>query len=113
MILNIDHTLCLESNQLHHAEENYTLICKNRVYLKQWLTWVDKIDTLEDSENYIQASIKKTEQQTDYGFVIKLNHQLIGRIGIHFIDAVNQIGTIGYWIDEDFQKKGIKSSKKL
>ncbi len=107
MTIQINDTLFLESNHLSHAEENYALINSNRAYLKQWLTWVDKIQTLNDSKNYILASIQKTEQQTDYGFVIKFNGNIIGRIGLHFIDANNKIGTIGYWISEDFQGKGI------
>ena len=107
MIININDSLVLESNHLSHAEENYLLICNQRAYLKQWLTWVDKIQTLDDSKNYIAASIQKTEQQTDYGFVIKYNGVIVGRIGLHFIDAINKTGTIGYWIAEGFQGKGI------
>lgn len=107
MTIQINDSLVLESNHLSHAEENYALINSNRAYLKQWLTWVDKIQTLEDSKNYIIASIKKTEQQTDYGFVIKYNGSIVGRMGLHFIDAVNKTGTIGYWIAESFQGKGL------
>ena len=107
MIIKINDSVVIESNHISHAEENYALICNHRAYLKQWLTWVDKIQTLEDSKNYITASIQKTEQQTDYGFVIKYNGVIVGRIGLHFIDAINKTGTIGYWIAEGFQGKGI------
>ena len=107
MTIQINDSLILESNHLNHAEENYSLINSNRAYLKQWLTWVDKIQTLEDSKNYIISSIQKTEQQTDYGFVIKFNGNIVGRIGLHFIDATNKTGTIGYWVSEGFQGQGI------
>ncbi len=107
MTIHINDSLVLESNHPNHAKENYALINSNRAYLKQWLTWVDKIQTLDDSKKYILASIQKTEQQTDYGFVIKYNGNIIGRMGVHFIDAVNKTGTIGYWIAENFQGKGI------
>lgn len=107
MTIQINDSLVLESNHLSHAEENHALINSNRCYLKQWLTWVDKIQTLEDSKNYIVSSIQKTEQQTDYGFVIKYKDNIIGRIGLHFIDANNKTGAIGYWISEGFQGKGI------
>ena len=107
MTIQINDSLLLESNHLSHAEENYTLINSNRAYLKQWLTWVDKIQTLEDSKNYIIASIQKTEQQTDYGFVIKFNETIVGRVGLHFIDATNKTGAIGYWISKGFQGQGI------
>jgi ribosomal-protein-serine acetyltransferase len=107
LIIQINDFLVLESNHLSHVEENYALINNNRAYLKQWLTWVDKIQTLGDSINYITAAIQKTEQQTDYGFVIKYNGSIVGRMGLHFIDAINKTGTIGYWIAEGFQGKGI------
>lgn len=107
MTIQINDSLILELNHLSHAEENYALIISNRVYLKEWLTWVDKIQTLEDSKNYIISSIQKTEQQTDYGFVIKFKENIIGRIGLHFIDSINKTGAIGYWISEGFQGQGI------
>ena len=110
MTIQINDSLVLESNHLNHAEENYALINSNRAYLKQWLTWVDNMQTLEDSKNYIATSIKKTEQQTDYGFVIKYKGNIIGRIGIHFINAINKTGTIGYWIVEGFQGQGIMTN---
>ena len=107
MNIIINDALQLESNHISQAEENYLLICNNRPYLKQWLTWVDRIQTLEEFKNFINISIIKAEQQTDYPFVIKLNGKIIGRIGIHFIDNQHKIGSIGYWISEGFQGQGV------
>lgn len=107
MIIKIDNTLSLELSNLSHAEDNFELICKNRNYLKQWLTWVDRMQTIDDFKHFISSSILKNKQGTDYGFVIKHNQTIIGRIGIHFIDSQNKTGMLGYWIDADFQGKGI------
>lgn len=39
--------------------------------------------------------------------MIKFNGNIIGRIGLHFIDAINKTGAIGYWISEGLQRQGI------
>ena len=35
------------------------------------------------------------------------NKELIGVIGLHYLDLVNKTTSIGYYLAEDFQKKGI------
>ena len=39
------------------------------------------------------------------------NKELIGVIGLHYLDLVNKTTSIGYYLAEDFQKKGIKNKK--
>jgi ribosomal-protein-serine acetyltransferase len=41
--------------------------------------------------------------------VICYNNLPVGRIGIYYIDLQNRTGTIGYWVDRDFQGRGIAS----
>ena len=42
------------------------------------------------------------------GFIVEYGViKLIGVIGLHYLDLVNKRTSIGYYLAEDFQKKGI------
>lgn len=104
-IINDDLELKLLENC--YIEEEFALIQRNRSYLKQWLPWVDGIKTFED----VAKSIKITKEQyvNNDGFRcgIWYKGRMAGIIGYHNIDWSNKSTSIGYWIGEEFQKKGI------
>ena len=45
------------------AEALFNLVDKNRLYLRQWLPWVDATKTVEDSRKYIQSCLSSFEKQ--------------------------------------------------
>lgn len=85
----------------------FALTDKNRIYLRQFLPWPDRTRTVTDTEWFITNSLKGAieEKCADYG--IYCQNTLVGVIGFHSIDFENKKTTIGYWLDEDHQGKGI------
>jgi ribosomal-protein-serine acetyltransferase len=65
------------------------------------------MQSVADFEIYIERCEQQHIAGTDYGFVIKAENKVVGRIGVHYIDQRNSIGAIGYWIGEGFSGKGI------
>ena len=65
------------------------------------------MQSVNDFNGYIDYCKKQLQEGTDYGYVILLNYKIVGRIGIHYIDQQNKTGSIGYWLGEEFQGKGI------
>lgn len=80
---------------------------KNRNYLRQWLPWVDATKTVDDTLKYIHSVILKFETKESIDLGIWYEGQWVGSIGFHYWDKSNRKDTIGYWLAEDFQGKGI------
>ncbi|MEI9958866.1 MAG: GNAT family N-acetyltransferase [Ferruginibacter sp.] len=107
MTIKVSDTISLELLGYQHAEETFKLIRDNSIHLREWLPWVDYMQTLQDFNNYIYKSNQLHTDGIDFGFVILLENVIVGRIGLHHINAVNKIGAIGYWLAQNFAGKGI------
>lgn len=108
----IDSDLYLKSMLEASAKDLFLFIDSNREYFRQFLNWVDCINSVEDEQNYLE-SLKNDD--TNFAFVIIFEGKIIGSIGFICIDNLNDNAQIGYCIDEKFQGKGIvtKACKKL
>lgn len=107
MILTIHPSLHLELIEGKHAQTIYELANSNRQHLREWLPWVDYMDSVEFIQHYIQSVETKHKLGFEFGFVIFENNQLAGRITVHKIDMQNKIGEIGYWLGKEYEMKGI------
>ncbi len=107
MSLLINENLRLELWTSAHAGPTFEIIESNRNFLRQWLAFVDNMQTVEQMHNYSKFALQRNAEGLEAGFVIFENDKLIGRIGINRIVKENKIGEIGYWIIESAQGKGI------
>lgn len=103
MKINIDNNLKLELINKNHSHSIFNLVNNNRVYLREWLTFVDNMQTVEYAEFFTIGTMQRNKEGSEYAFVIILNNEIIGRIGVYKIDNQNKICEIGYWIAEVFQ----------
>jgi ribosomal-protein-serine acetyltransferase len=88
------------------AWQTFDLIDNSRAYLKEWLPWVDYVHSVEDCSTNINKAIQNFEQNGILEMSIKKDNQVIGRIGLHFIDKMNRKTSIGYWLGEKYQGNG-------
>jgi ribosomal-protein-serine acetyltransferase len=65
---------------------------------------------LQQFREFVKDANKKAGQGLEIGCVIKLNNELAGRSGIYNIDNSKGSATIGYWIAEAHQGKGLITS---
>ena len=107
MTIPVDNTINLEFLDEIHAESLYNLVNANREYLKEWLPWVDNMQSVAHFKYYISESKKQAAAKTDFGYGIIINKNIVGRIGMHHINQMNKIGEIGYWLANGQQGKGI------
>ncbi len=107
LTIKINDTLSLEIINETHVQDMFRLIDSNRPHLKEWLPWVDYIQSDENFKNHIADCKKREAAGTDFAFVIIYQNEIVGRAGIHFIDKQNKIASLGYWLGEGFQGKGI------
>lgn len=105
--LEVSQTIQLELLQDHHAGELFSLITANRSYLRKWLPWVDRMRTLAQFHEFVKESNKRVANGLELGCVIRETQQLAGRAGIYNIDRATNSATLGYWIAEPCQGRGI------
>lgn len=97
----------LELMQQHHKEELYHLIDSNRDHLRPWLLWVDKRKAVEDLEPVILIWLRNYADNNGFDAGIRYGGQLVGMVGLHYIDWKNSATSIGYFLAEEAQGKGI------
>ncbi len=90
-----------------YASEIYTLIEKNREFLKEWLPWLDNNTSEEDTQNFIQEQLIKFTKGEAVHTTIFHEGAIVGVAGFNSIDHTNGIGYLGYWLAEEFNGKGI------
>lgn len=102
----------LELRQFTSKETDslFLLTDVNRNYLREWLPWVDKTKTVEDTKEFIKNSLEGAQNNKSADFGIYFHDKLVGAIGFHFLDFNNKKTTIGYWLDKDYQGKGIMTT---
>lgn len=103
----VDDEVLLELLQQHQKEELYQLIDSNREHLRKWLLWVDKRKSAEDFEPIIPIWIKNYADNNGFDAGLRYKGELVGMVGLHYIDWKNKSTSIGYFLSEDAQGKGI------
>ncbi len=107
MVIQVDEHINLEILEEEQAETLCELVNENRDHLRQWLPWVDHMQTAEQFKLHIIETKKQATEKTNFGFAIFIDKKLVGKIGIHHINTQNNVGQIGYWLAADQQKKGV------
>ncbi len=109
MFIKVTENISLELIDENHSVAIFEMIDQNRAYLRNTLTFIDYLQSLESASAFVKGSMQRNQQGIEYGFVIVENGKAIGRIGIYKIDNYNRIGEIGYWLVENAQGKGTVS----
>ncbi|MBS4172736.1 GNAT family protein [Bacillus sp. FJAT-49736] len=103
----VDEEISIELLQQHQKEELFTLIEENREYLRKWLAWVDNRTSAKDFEPIIPIWIKNYADNNGFDAGIRYQGKLAGMVGLHYIDWKNSTTSIGYFLAEHAQGKGI------
>lgn len=107
MKIPVDDTISLEFLEEIHAGSLLNLVNANRAYLREWLPWVDHMQTVANFTQYIIETNKRAADETDFGYAIIIDKNIVGRMGIHHISRQNKVGEIGYWLANGLQGRGI------
>ncbi|HYM35036.1 MAG TPA: GNAT family protein [Steroidobacteraceae bacterium] len=105
--IRVDNELELRMLALEHAAELFALTDANRVYLRQWLPWLDSVRVAADTERFIAKSILAYQETKAFVAGICWREKLVGVIGHNRVDWENRIAHLGYWLASDAQNRGI------
>ncbi|MFH0988997.1 MAG: GNAT family protein [bacterium] len=107
MRIPVDDQTFLQPLEQSDAEDLFTLIDANRLYLRQWLPWLDTVLTMEDMISFINYMMQQAVSKNGLQTGIRRQGMLVGIIGLYRIDWANRSANIGYWLAEELQGKGI------
>lgn len=105
--VSVDADTRLELLEEHHAEELFALVERNRPHLRRWLPWLDHNTRVEHTRVFIRACLQHFAARN--GFTCGLRHRgvIAGVLGLHQIDWINRRTSLGYWLDEAQQGRGL------
>ena len=103
----INKNIKLKILEEREAEQLFKLVDSNRDYLAEFLPFVEHTKKVEDSKHFIHSALQQFIDGNGFHCGIWSNKELIGVIGLHYLDLVNKTTSIGYYLAEDFQRKGI------
>jgi ribosomal-protein-serine acetyltransferase len=91
------------------APELQALIEANRDYLARWFPWVATQGSA-DTEKFIAESHDQLARNDGFQVCIASDGSILGIVGFHSVDWTNRNTTIGYWLAEDAQGRGIMTA---
>ncbi|MFN0135664.1 MAG: GNAT family N-acetyltransferase [Phycisphaerae bacterium] len=92
--------------EVRHAEEIAAVVDANREYLTPWMPWAPA-NTVETTRQYIQTCLDQFAKNNGFQAGIFVRGKYVGGIGFHVVDWVNLKTSMGYWIAQGFQGRGI------
>jgi ribosomal-protein-serine acetyltransferase len=106
-VIPVDDEVELRILEEWDAPELFRLIEGHRAYLREWLPWVDYETSVEDSRSFVRRCLQHYLDNEGFTMGIRYHNQLVGVIGYHSINWPGRKVEIGYWLDADFQGRGI------
>ena len=105
--LRIDDDVCLQLLEERDAAELFGVTERNRGHLRRWLPWLDAVTQVEHSRAFIRATLAQFAQGNGFRAGLRCRGQLAGMLGLHYIDWGQRSTSLGYWLAESFQGRGV------
>ena len=88
------------------AEEVYGLVEANRAHLSDWMPWAAE-QTLERTVNFIRAAQQRYANRNGFEAGLIVDGRICGCAGFPGVDWVARATSIGYWLADDHQGRGL------
>lgn len=105
--ITINEKLSLQLRHEEDAESFFALVEKNRENFDIWFPWVKKTQSGEDMKVFILKCQEEFKSGTSADFGVMYEGRWIGSMGFHTINTKNAWAEIGYWIDKEYEGKGL------
>ena len=95
---------------LADADELFSLTNANRGFLRRWLPWLDSVRRVDDTRTFIRAAQTQAARNDGVRLALVVDERIAGVVGHHHVDWRNRITSIGYWIGEAYQGRGLTTA---
>ncbi len=106
----IDQETELRLLEEEQTETLFALTDENREYLREWLVWVDNIESVSDTRRYIRSAVQQFNDDRGFQAGIWFQGNLAGIIGYQNLDWLNRSAAVGYWVGSAFQGNGLATN---
>lgn len=107
MKIQVTENIRLKQIELTDARVIFNTINTQREYLGKWLPFVELTQKIDDTKGFIKLMLNAPENSFEYVFVILFENEFAGLIGFKGTDRQNKKTEIGYWLSQNYQKRGI------
>lgn len=104
----IDDSIEILPYQQKFSADIFELTNKNAARLEMHFpSLINKTDSLPKTQVYIEEKIKNWNKHKEYAYLISFENNIIGHFNIKDINWTNNTAEFSYWIDIDYENKGI------
>ncbi|REJ78765.1 MAG: N-acetyltransferase [Acidobacteria bacterium] len=93
------------------AEENleklHAVVVNNFEHLRAWMPWTVDGYSLSNTRSFIAKSTRDFSANESMNFHVIENGEIVGALGLNYIDKVNKGTELGYWLSEHATGRGI------
>jgi ribosomal-protein-serine acetyltransferase len=93
--------------ELKHAPLVHETVDRCRLYLREWLPWVDSERRVEHAREYVRGMQHRMQENGTFDAGIRYRGEFVGVIGYHPIVWAHRSTAIGYWLAQEYQGRGI------
>lgn len=106
----INEDLVIRQLQMSDANALFRTVEKSRGELREWLPWIETTKKPADCLAFIDLCLQGAQRRQSLNLGIFNQDKLIGCVNYNFIDWQNGSTSIGYWLDPDYQGKGVMTA---
>ena len=96
--------------EARHCEEIFAVVEKNRAHIRRWMPWVDATRSVEDVKKWQQTAAEQFAKNNGFHAGIWWQGKYAGSIGFHAMEWMHRKTSIGYWLDEAAQGRGLMTA---
>lgn len=109
MHFQVSQNVSLRLLQAADAEDLFKVVDENRSHLREWLPWLDRNISPQDSAAFIESIHRQADADLGFACGVYWANSLVGMCGFHEINKREKSVVVGYWLAQDYQGKGIIS----
>ena len=87
------------------ARELFVTVDENREYLREWLPWLDDVNSVDDELAMIRRI--RNDKNFNWVYLIRKYGELVGVVSLNWVDWDNRSFGLGYWVSESSSGRGI------
>ncbi|WJY27107.1 GNAT family N-acetyltransferase [Sporosarcina trichiuri] len=109
-VMKVSETVSLKLLEQEDAEELFQTVHSSRGHLREWLPWVDGALSPESYRPVITMWLQQFAGHDGFQAGIVVDGELAGMVGFHTINWTNRSTSIGYWLADGHQGKGVMTA---
>ena len=91
------------------SQQLFNIVEANREHLRQWLPWLDQNKSERDTLAFITQALEGFSRGHMMVLGIYFQQNIVGILSFNHIDRLNHNASVGYWLSDQHQGRGIMS----